>query len=361
MEGHIYIYGEIIAYQGDDAEQYGMVSPKNVLNQLKSVDSAESLTVHINSNGGDVDAGFAIYDILKASGKQITTIMEGQCYSIATVPLMAGSVRLATSNSSLLIHNPWTMDVGEAKQLRKTADDLEKMEAKMANFYATTTGSLSIDNARLEMDKNEVMSLERAKEMGFITDIIDTLKAVAKINTQIKQVMAEEKEVIHAPKGFMDKLNGLFNGGHNRAKALVVKTATDEDVDFFELEDGEPALGDKATVAGEQAEGDVLMSDGRTFTFEGGELVSIDDAVEDVPADEQMVAMQAEIDRLTEELSGVSAMKQEIATMQASMKEHAKTFKGLKALVSGVAVEDKQKQKSKEEPTSIFGDAFKTK
>lgn len=362
MEGHIYVYGEIVSYQGDDAAEFGVVSPKTVLNQIQSAASAESLTVHINSQGGDVDAGFAIYDILRSVGKPITTIIEGQCYSIATVIALSGETRLATQNSGFLIHNPWTQpEPGDAKKMRQAADILDKFQAKIAEFYSKITG-LSVENILQEMEKDTFMDLTTAKEYGFITDIIQTVKAVAKINTKINTQMSEQTEVIHAPKGFMAELKALFTG---KVKALVLKTAADLDVDFTEVMEGDVAIGDTATVDGAPAEGTHVMTDGRTFVFEGGVLTEIVEA----EAAPDMEALKAENEALKAQIEEFKAstettlaeVTEEVKSLKESMTENAKTYNAIKALVSGVVVEDKKEQKNTEKTGGIFSELLNTK
>ena len=365
MEGHIYVYGEIVSYQGDDAAEFGVVSPKTVLNQIQSASSAESLTIHINSQGGDVDAGFAIYDILRSVGKPITTIIEGQCYSIATVIALAGDSRLATQNSGFLIHNPWTQpEPGDAKKMRQAADVLDKFQAKIAEFYSKITG-LSVENILQEMEKDEFMDLTTAKEYGFITEIIETVKAVAKINTKTQIQMSEQTEVIHAPKGFMAELKALFSG---KVKALVLKTAADLDVDFTEVMEGDVSIGDTATVDGAPAEGTHVMTDGRTFVFEAGVLTEI---VEPTEEGEDMEALKAENEALKAKIdefkasteTALAEVTEEVKALKASITDNAKTYSAIKALVSGVVVEDKKEQKNtqKTEGKSIFSELLNTK
>lgn len=364
MEGHIYVYGEIVSYQGDNATEFGVVSPKTVLNQIESASSSESLTVHINSQGGDVDAGFAIYDILRSTGKEITTIIEGQCYSIATVIALAGDSRLATQNSGFLIHNPWTQpEPGDAKKMRQAADVLDKFQAKIAEFYSKITG-LSVENILQEMEKDEFMDLTTAKEYGFITGIIETVKAVAKINTKTQIQMSEQTEVIHAPKGFMAELKALFSG---KVKALVLKTAADLDVDFTEVVEGDVSIGDTATVDGAPAEGTHVMTDGRTFVFEAGVLTEIVEPEEG----EDMEALKAENEAMKAQIeefkasteTALAEVTEEVKALKSSITENAKTYSAIKALVSGVVVEDKKEQKHNEktEGKSIFSDLLNTK
>ena len=105
----IKIYGDIgeslpETYMGEGSQS---ISAKLVSEFLDSNKEASSITVRINSRGGDVQEGWAIYDLLTTSGKRIKTIGEGKVYSIATIIFLAGSEREIMKNADGLIHNPY--------------------------------------------------------------------------------------------------------------------------------------------------------------------------------------------------------------------------------------------------------------
>ena len=141
IEGHIFIQGEIIPWQ-DEASLWGAVNVKTVSQQINDNKEAEKLIVHIHSNGGDCDEAFAIHDILRTSGKEIETRIEGLCASAATIIALAGDTRTMTENSTFMIHNPimWG-DGGDADELQKQADLLRVYEDKIIDFYVLNTGS----------------------------------------------------------------------------------------------------------------------------------------------------------------------------------------------------------------------------
>lgn len=166
---HIFIYDEI----GDK------ISLQNVVAQFKQTPQASSITVHINSPGGDVDEGFAIHDFLKAQGLPIETIIEGKCYSIATVIALAGDTRLMSENAAFMIHNPFGGVEGEADHIITYGEWVKDLEVKIADFYSART-SLSKDDALALMAKTTFMNSNQAQEYGFITGLVAPMKAVAK-------------------------------------------------------------------------------------------------------------------------------------------------------------------------------------
>ncbi|KKL50856.1 hypothetical protein LCGC14_2301340, partial [marine sediment metagenome] len=179
IEGHINIYGIISPWQDSYAEDYGEVNLRQVDKQIQNNLDAEKLTIHIRSEGGDVDEGFAIYDKLVTHGKEnnvvIETRIEGLCASIATVIAMAGSIRSMTENSDFMIHTPFTWAEGDADDLQKYADQLQIIEDKIIDFYVAKTGAAR-DSIETMMKEETWLTSDQAKELGFVTDIITTMK-----------------------------------------------------------------------------------------------------------------------------------------------------------------------------------------
>lgn len=339
MEGHIYIYGEITSYQGKDAVNYGAINPREVQDQIQANSEAEELIIHINSPGGDVDAGFAIYDILKSSGKTITTLIEGQCYSIATVIALSGSVRKATENSEFLIHNPWTMAFGNADDVQKTADELRKFEDKIAKHYANTT-KISVEDALEEMKKDTFMDLSKALEYGFITEIVETVKAVARFNTNNKDMSTQKNE-----KSLLEKINALFNNVEKeQPKAVTQKTAEGKEIVFSERETGEVQKGDKGLIDGQEASGEILMASGETYVFEKGELSEIKEKEVEEPIDVVALVNDAVENAIKPFNEKLEAKDEEIKALKLTNEKNQKIFDGLKGLASDVVVDEKEIQ-----------------
>ena len=99
----LYIFGDITKYRWDEQDNGGW----DIVKELQAV-KANSINVHINSYGGEVSEGLAIYNTLKNSDKKVTTICDGFACSAASVIFMAGSERVMNQASLLMIHNAWT-------------------------------------------------------------------------------------------------------------------------------------------------------------------------------------------------------------------------------------------------------------
>lgn len=166
----LYIFGDISSFgqwYEDDPDR----SAYNIVKELQAVEVA-NINVHINSYGGEVAEGLAIYNTLKTSGKNVTTICDGFACSAASVVFMAGSKRVMSPASLLMIHNAWTFAMGNSEELRKQADDLEKITQASVEAYKLGA-SISEEEIR-ELMANETWILpEQAVEWGFATCIDD--------------------------------------------------------------------------------------------------------------------------------------------------------------------------------------------
>lgn len=115
------------------------VTAKQFITDVNALD-VDSMTVRINSAGGSVPDGLAIFNALKRHPAHVTTVNEGMAMSIASLILMAGDTVEMAENSLLMIHAPWTYAGGNAVDLRATADMLDKWAAAMSASYAAKTG-----------------------------------------------------------------------------------------------------------------------------------------------------------------------------------------------------------------------------
>lgn len=179
----LYIFGEISSYgqwYEDDPDR----SAYNIVNELKKA-SAKNINVHINSMGGDVGEGFAIYNTLKNSSKNVTTYCDGFACSAASVVFMAGSERIMSRETLLMIHNAWTRSVGNSDDLRKDADDLDKINETMSNAYLDGT-NISKEDLKTLMDNETWITADEAMQYGFATKIIGDDDAKASAMASIK-------------------------------------------------------------------------------------------------------------------------------------------------------------------------------
>lgn len=161
----LYIYGDItsIKWFENDVCVYDLAKEIGDLN-------GKALTVRINSYGGEVAEGLAIYNLLKSYEGEVTTICDGFACSAASVVFMAGTKRIMPRSSLLMIHNAWTWASGDADDLRKAADDLEKITQPSVEIY-TSVSNLDADEIKAMMDAETWIDADEALDYGFATEI----------------------------------------------------------------------------------------------------------------------------------------------------------------------------------------------
>ncbi|WP_288502511.1 head maturation protease, ClpP-related [uncultured Pseudomonas sp.] len=161
----ITIYGVI----GEDWYGEG-VTVKRIDAALRAIGDRE-VTVYINSPGGDMFEGIAIYNRLREHKQKVTTKVLGMAASAASVIYLAGSERQVASSAFLMIHNCWTFLSGNRHYLRDVSDDMEEFDAAMADLYAETSGQPVEDMAEL-MDDETFIRGKRAVELGLATGLL---------------------------------------------------------------------------------------------------------------------------------------------------------------------------------------------
>lgn len=160
------IFGDISEW----AEKGSGASISDLTKQLADLDDVEQIHVTINSYGGEVAQGLAIYNALRNHKAKVTTRCSGFACSIASVIFMAGEERIMEDASLLMIHNAWTFAEGNANDLRKQADDLEKITDASVKAYLSRV-NISEEELRALMDAETWLDPETAKEYGFCTSI----------------------------------------------------------------------------------------------------------------------------------------------------------------------------------------------
>ena len=141
------------------------------------------IAVNINSNGGDVAGGLAIANAIKGYQKgEITCNVLGVAASMASVIACAGKRLCMGQGAFLMVHNPWTVTMGNAEDLRKDADTLDKMRDSILSFYQSKCPGKSADDLKALMDAETWISREAAPDFGFeVDDYAGELKAAASL------------------------------------------------------------------------------------------------------------------------------------------------------------------------------------
>lgn len=307
------------------------------LEKMEEEDNNIELLIHCP--GGNCLEGWAIYDKLRQSGKQISATIEGNCSSMATIILLAAPKerRYAYENARMCIHNPAVEWVDVYSSERLTADEIAKMKGKLTaqesslleeqnrilDVYVERTGA---DRGELQaiMNEDKFIDMDKAKELGFITDTIAPNTASKKPNKYHKK-MAKEKITIENK--LVKRLLAL--AGVAKIEDVTVPldqkiTAADGTEFTVEREDGDPQVGDKAYPNG-------------TYTLDDGTIIVVEDELISsiTPADnggengggennddkdEQISALQAKVDELTATNETLQSENESLKTENESLK-----------------------------------------
>jgi ATP-dependent Clp endopeptidase proteolytic subunit ClpP len=149
---------------------------------MDAVKDVKTLNISINSPGGDVFDGFAIFNMLRAHESKKVITVDGMAASIASVIAMAGdTVRMPTA-SRMMIHNPWVGAAGDSAYLRDMADLLDDLKSTMVAIYRSHASDIDEKEMSNMMDATTWMGAETAKEKGFIDEVIENLPVKNKVN-----------------------------------------------------------------------------------------------------------------------------------------------------------------------------------
>lgn len=256
------------------------------------------IEVRLHCDGGSVTEGWAMYDRLRATGKEITCIVEGNAASMATVILMAAPKerRKAYENAHILMHNPWAcvMTAADADDMQKMANDLKAEQERLVNLYVERCG-VDRDTIQSLMDEDKFITAAEAKELGIIGEIIPPISAKVRTTTNPNNmnevnVKASLLDRMLAKLGFKT----LDEAASLDIKALELSTADGQTL-TIEREEGQPQVGDVANPDGEW-----LMPDGTTIVVENGVITDIKQK-EDAPEGNADDDKKGEVDPTTEE------------------------------------------------------------
>ena len=302
----------------------------------------KTIDVHIHCNGGDVLEGWAIYDRLRATGKEITTIVDCTAASMATVILMAAPKerRKAYANAQILVHNPWLDPAWVGSNGMATADDLEKAAAnlkeqqdRILDLYVERCGCDREGMAAL-MAEDKFISVERAMELGMVGEVIAPISAKTKHSVNDKNMSVLDK-VIAAVKS-------AFSAEEEPAPVMAMELNTASgDTLRIEREDGTPAVGDVA-----EPDGEWLMPDNTTIVVENGVITEIrqpeeqveeegdgqrgDEAAEEEERHDDN--LEQENGRLKERIAELEAQVAELTELLEQARSNARTTEDLKVL-----------------------------
>lgn len=349
IDGYIGSADMMSMFSGE--EVFGLTKLKKFLDTLES--DVTDIHVYINSGGGSVTEGWAIYDKLKNSGKSITTIGEGIVGSIATVIYMAGSVRKLHENSKFFIHNPyWQANDAspmESSDLKRLALDLEKEQTKILDFYALSTGK---ERSLIEPLMTEATDLttKEAIELGFATDVINAavnyhsyqLVAMLDIKKQPIKTDKMSKNVTSILGRFSKKMQAFMKGNFFNMDLAVKDSNGEEKLLYIETETEDLTEKSAYLVDGDGNQtvapsGDYTDASGKVIVIVDGVVKEVKDAV--AKADEPTVIVDEAFENLKAENEALKAelvaSKKESENFKNSFSEMETEFKILMQTVIG--------------------------
>lgn len=183
-EASVHIFGDIVSWEYFEND----VSSCTLAKQIEGLD-VDRINVYINSYGGEVAEGLAIYNQLRRHKAKVVTYCDGFACSAASVVFMAGEERIMSDASLLWIHNAWTVVAGDANEMRKEADDLDTITAATMKAYLAHV-NLTEDELKAMMDEETWIGAEDAVNMGFATSV-ETAKASSKPSQSLRKRMAQ--------------------------------------------------------------------------------------------------------------------------------------------------------------------------
>ena len=254
------IYGTITSMPWCEGDMSSAILSK----QLEALGDVTQIDVYINSYGGEVAEGVAIYNALKRHKAKIHTICDGFACSIASVIFMAGDVRIMNEASMLMIHNAWTFAEGNADELRKQADDLDKINQLSIETYKAHS-NLSEDEIKELMDAETWILPEEALEYGFATAIAKTDKSNAsqsawlQLFNIVKEYQENQEKVDEKVEDVEKEPDDTLDDDEQPTEETTEDEEETDDVDDGEEEDptedpSEPEETDEETESEEETE-----------------------------------------------------------------------------------------------------------
>ena len=181
------------------------VSAASFAQDLKSCgNNLKQINLHIHSPGGDVFDGIAIYNLLKNHPANVTVYIDGLAASMASVIAMAGNEVIMPENAMMMIHKPWGIQGGDAEDMRKYADLLDKVENTLIPAYASKTGKTPEELAEM-LSAETWLTAKECVEQGFADKLAEPLVAMASIKSRkledFENMPKAMKDMLFKPQG----------------------------------------------------------------------------------------------------------------------------------------------------------------
>ena len=257
------------------------VTAKAVNEQLKSFGDVSEITVRINSPGGAVFDGLAIYNLLKQSSARIVVEIDGLAASAASVIAMAGDDIRMSANALMMIHPAQGVISGDADDLRERADVMDKITDNMVNIYAARTGLPREDLAAL-VSEDTWLSASEALDLNLITEITPDKAIAAKAVAHLIAMGDQRCSAVTSEATRLAQLQAKDTPVHTERKQQNTNQGTQMDI---------------VKALGYDSEDQVLSAFGEIKTFQNG-VVSALGATDPADAVQRITNMTAKVESL---------------------------------------------------------------
>lgn len=228
----INIFGDIASW---DIEELGEMSAHTLSKQLEELDDVDTINVHISSYGGEVKEGLAIYNSLKNHKAKIKTYCDGFACSIASVIFMAGDERIMSKSSALMIHNAWMFASGNANDLRKQADDLDKITKLSIEAYLEHV-NISEEELKQMLDEETWLLYDECLDYGFATAVIGEEKTENITQSAKNTILKMIKQLKDEKNDEEDNLDNVDDKNHEETDKNTTDEEDDEDTEVDDEE-----------------------------------------------------------------------------------------------------------------------------
>jgi len=287
-------------YLFNDIGTFG-ITAQSFIDEIKEYENKE-LNIHINSLGGEVFEGMAIYSIIQRRKAKTTVYIEGIAASIASVIALAADEVIMSENSLLMIHNAWGGTQGDAKDMRKQADVLDKITNEIAEVYVKKT-RMPYSQIEEMMNEETWLTAEEAVALGFVDSISEPIKVAAKYdvsrfknitNKKVERILSlTEKKKIK----MTEELKTWFN---SKVDEIIAKVKdSDNSVETAENVEVEVKLADNEEIMNKISEFESTIS-------------NLNNSVADLEGEKE--TLTEEVSRLTALLNKAEAVGTEVKT-----------------------------------------------
>lgn len=176
-DADLYLYIEIASWGGG----YAAHSAQSFKAELDALGEINTLNIYVNSPGGDVFEGQTILNMLKRKKCTKNVYVDGLAASIASVIAMAGDNIIMPSNAMMMIHNAWTYTAGNSNDLRKLADDLDKVNTSIRQAYLDKAGDKLDEETLINlMDNESWLTAQECYDYGLCDQVGENTNVAAK-------------------------------------------------------------------------------------------------------------------------------------------------------------------------------------